>query len=102
MTRRTRAPSPPRPPFPLSGLTVGAVGDTAKGLPDTAIALGTPLTVLFVIPREATETPREAAIGAAALTGTELSLFENALAALDDEDDDDDDGVEISTSNALS
>jgi len=99
MTRRTSAPSPPRPPFPESVVLVG-VGDTAKGLPVTAIALGIPLTVLFVIPREATETPREAAIGAAALTGTELSLFENALAAL--EEDDDDDGAEMSESNALS
>jgi hypothetical protein len=99
MTRRTRAPSPPRPPFPESDVFAG-VGETANGLPVTAIALGTPLTVLFVIPREATETPREAAIGAAALTGTELSLFENALAALEDEGEDD--GVEMSTSNALS
>jgi len=76
------------------------VGATASGLPVTAIALGTPLTVLFVIPREATETPKEAAIGAAALTGTELSLLEKAEAAFDDEDEDDVD--EISTSNALS
>jgi hypothetical protein len=85
MTRRTRAPSPPSPAL-LDSLPLVVVGATANGLPDTAIALGTPLTVLFVIPREATETPRDAAMGAAALTGTELSLFENALAAFDDDD----------------
>jgi hypothetical protein len=76
------------------------VGATASGLPATAIALGTPLTVLFVIPREATETPNEAANGAAALTGTELSLLEKAEAAFDEEEEDDD--VEISASNELS
>ena len=97
MTRRTSAPSPPSP---LSGLTLDVVGATASGFPATAIALGTPLTVLFEIPREATETPKEAAIGAAALTGTELSLFEKADAAFDDEEEDD--GVEISASSMLS
>jgi hypothetical protein len=56
---------------------------------------------LFVIPREATETPKEAAIGAAALTGTELSLLEKAEAAFDEEEEEDD-GVEISASNELS
>ena len=48
------------------------------------MALGTPFTVSLVIPREATETPREEAKGAAALTGTELSLFENVEDAEDE------------------